>query len=54
MPENHRNAPKITQIVILQKDVLLNAAMKKNVPTTKHKMGMGSHMLLLFAHQPVR
>jgi hypothetical protein len=42
MPKAHNKAPHNTHAATAQTDLLLNAAMKKNVPTTKHQMGIGS------------
>jgi hypothetical protein len=53
MAKNHRNAPKVKHTAIPQKDLLFNAAMNANAPTTKHQTGIGSHILSLLAHQAV-
>ena len=44
MPKAHKKAPHNTHAAIAQTDLLLNAAMKKSVPTTAHQMGIGSHI----------
>jgi hypothetical protein len=42
MAKAHRAAPHNTHAAIAQIDLLLNAAIKKNVPTTAHQTGIGS------------